>query len=193
MKAQTEELEKVRGQLSDLQKAVGDVVPSTIEKLLAASGIEQFAQGALELGTQIATQIIQGIATTLKGGIDFNSLLEVSQIGIAANLKAANPDIHSFTESLQIASDVVDQLRQREQTLPVSLGQLIQNFQGTASAATRAGVSINEQIDILDKATRATAALGLEQSRLPTFLSEIYAGISASRILWRDRLASRKT
>jgi hypothetical protein len=100
-------------------------------------------------------------------GVKFNQTLQDARLGVAAILRQFNPTaFKSLTEAMATSGAAIEELKKKAVESPASFRQLVQGFQGIAGAATSAGVSLRNQVDLVVLMSQALAGLGIRPEQL---------------------------
>lgn len=123
------------------------------------------------IGQAAALAGIGGFGYLFKSGIEqgikFNAALQDATLGIAAIQKQFNPEkFKTFDQAMRSASTAVDLLREKAVKSPASFQQLVTAFQGLSGAATSAGISMRDQVDLVVLMSQALAGLGIRSEQI---------------------------
>lgn len=131
----------------------------------ASAGISRLVTGAAALAG------IGGFGYLFKSGIEqgirFNAALQDATLGIAAIQKQFNPEkFKNFDDAIRSAGNAVELLREKAVKSPASFQQLVTAFQGLSGAATSAGISMKNQVDLVVLMSQALAGLGIRSEQI---------------------------
>jgi hypothetical protein len=100
-------------------------------------------------------------------GVKFNQTLQDARLGVAAILRQFNPQgFKTLTDAMTVSAAAIEELKKKAVESPASFRQLVQGFQGIAGAATSAGISLRNQVDLVVLMSQALAGLGIRPEQL---------------------------
>jgi hypothetical protein len=125
------------------------------------------------------TTLGAAFAALVSKGIAFNSTMEQAQLGVASVLDTFDKtgDLGGFSGSIDVSAASLEELRKAAVDSPATFEELVEGFQGTASAAASAGLSIRQHIDLVTQMSMAVKAMGINGSgQLQQEMSSILTG-----------------
>lgn len=160
--------------MSTAQTGINIVV--TADTLRASQNLQQFlantTAGLKSMAASVAALAgIGGLGylftNAIRSGIRFNAALQDATLGIAAIQKQFNPErFKNFSDAVNVAASAVDLLKDKATKSPASFQQLVTAFQGVTGAATSAGVSLKQQVDLVVLMSQALAGLGIRSEQI---------------------------
>ncbi|PTX93360.1 hypothetical protein DB345_17280 [Spartobacteria bacterium LR76] len=134
--------------------------------------------------------VVAGFAKMISSGVEFNSTLENSQLGIAAVLKQFDQTgrFADFDAAMEASAAAIELLKQKAMESPASFDELVQAYQGAAGAMAASGMTIEQQIDTIVTMSQTLAGLGIQSSQILQETRAILTGnitedAAAARIL----------
>lgn len=109
-------------------------------------------------------------------GVEFNSLLENSRLGLAATFKTFQKDIKDFDEALRSADMVLESLKSKAMESPAELRDLVSAYQGLAPAMFAANVPLAKQADLVVMMSQALAGMNIRPDQLLQEANAILTG-----------------
>ncbi|MBI1178005.1 hypothetical protein GC207_11280 [bacterium] len=109
--------------------------------------------------------------------VSFNKQMETSRLGIAAILRSMNPDrVTDFNQALKISDALLEQLKVKSLESAATYGELVELFQSTTAAQSRAGIPLNQQVQLALDLANAVRAVGLEGRQLTQESRDLLTG-----------------
>lgn len=154
-----------------------------------------FGMGAgLGLGAAAAYELVNGIRAAFEGtkglveeGVKFNAELENVRLGVAAALRAFDPDKYrTFNAALVQSNDVIEEMKQKSLQFGLNFSNLAEQYQATVGAMFKGGVSdLQKQIDLSVTLNKSMQAMGIEGARATRDIIDILNGVSTRTVAGR--------
>lgn len=141
---------------------------NTLTVRLALAGASQVSSGLAHLGREVTDfgrklNVAVGVAgaaafgafvaassKAIRSGFDLNASLEDSRLRLAALQRSLRPDtFRTFDAAMRTAGDALDLLQSRAKESPASLNEMVEGFEAVTGAATAAGLSLEQQVDLV--------------------------------------------
>lgn len=126
------------------------------------------------VGIDLGARLVSGLSgvpsilqNAVKEGVQFNSTLEQSKLGIAAVLKQFQPErFQNFNDALIESGNAIDLLKKKAVESPASFQTLTQALQAVTGPATSAGIALNNQVDLVVNLSQALKGLGIREEQI---------------------------
>lgn len=147
---------------------------SAARSTLAALARQIWSGALLSVGHRLVgalSQIPVYLSQATRIGIAFNDQLENATISIAGVLKGIAPDqFKTFDSAMATSAAVVEELKQQAKETRATFGELLDQFQGSASIFARANIPLEKWTKTAQMLSQAVAGIGLPawQARMET-------------------------
>ena len=144
----------------------------TQQKLNELHGVlKSIATGVgIAIGQRLTDAFVRlpaAISNAIKQGIQFNATLQDAQLGIAAVLKQFEPEKYrDFQSAMKASAGAIDLLKQKALESPATFQQLVSGFQAVSGAATSAGISLKDQVELIVLLSQTLAGLGIRSEQI---------------------------
>lgn len=130
----------------------------------------------------------------MKAGVDFNSTLEDTQIGIASVLGTLNrytdatgsliTGQEKFNVAMADSAGIQEQLKNAALTTTASYVQMVEGFQTGLAPMAKAKIAQGDMVEATQRLTQAMGALGVPMHQLPIEMRQFFEGdFARSRLL----------
>lgn len=117
---------------------------------------------------------IPALLSPLKRGLDFNREMDTSEVGIA-NVLAKFGDLNAEAAKAE-AAKAMQQLIELEPKTAGTMSSLVQGFMATLAPAQAAGMSVQQNIDLVGRFANALANAGIPAEQLGQEMRSIMSG-----------------
>lgn len=173
IKSDLAELKKLQAELKKTDETTKQLSTTTEKVGTSFSAGVRFGAGFFSVQTAVAAaghavnQLVQNIVEFQKEGVRFNSVLENSQIGVAAVLKAMDPQkFDTFAKAMGTSGEVMTMLKAKAVETSATFEELVSTYQGTAAAMMRNGFTLKQQVDLIVTLSQAIRGLNLPSDQL---------------------------
>lgn len=127
-----------------------------------------------------------GLGSLIRRGIEFNSVIETSQLGIAAILAStqrvtdeygqALTGAERFAASIEKSAEIQERLQAINLETSATYREIVQTYQSIAAPAAANKFTIEETLQLTKLTTQATKALGLESNQVVQESRDLLSG-----------------
>lgn len=95
-------------------------------------------------------------------GVEFNSVVEGAQLGIASVLKTFYPERYkSFNDAIAGSTTLIAALKKESALTSATFSSLLETYQGTAGAMAAANIPLEKQVKLTSDISKGMSALGI--------------------------------
>jgi len=145
-------------------------------------GIFSFAEGALHMVESVIGKFKELVST----GMEFNRLMENSQIALAGAFRSVDPGL-SFMEAKQKGGDAIDSLKEKALDLGVNFEALLDTFKVNVPTMWEAGIRDTQQmINLITLLNQVAAAKGIDGFQAQRDIIDLLNGQGNRTILGKE-------
>lgn len=116
-------------------------------------------------------------SAAIKEGLRFNAVLQDAGTGVAAILRATNPQKYGdFQTAMRASAAAVEMLKKSAEESPASFESLLGGFQATAAGAAKANLTMKEHISLVLAISQALATLKIPEQQMLTEMRGLFTG-----------------
>jgi hypothetical protein len=190
IQTQQDDLNKLIGGLKDVKKGTDEAAQSGfgLKQAFEFAGANQLIDRLVETLKQVPEQFIEMI----KGGVEFNAMIQNLTIGLAGVLAQTQPEKFANFEAAKAgALGYVDLLKAKANELGTAYTDMFESFEHVQAVLSQAGIkNVQEQIDLSVALNRALQAVGVSANVAARDVPDILAGMATRAVVGGGRMAA---
>ena len=145
--------------------------------------------GAIDVGKRIVDSLLripEALKKAVDQGLEFNRMMQNSQIGIAGGFRSVDPSL-SFAEAKEKGGEALDSLKQKSLELGINFEALIDTFKVNVPIMWQAGIrDTQKMIDMITLLNQVAAAKGIDGFQAQRDIIDIMNGMGQRTILGKE-------
>lgn len=187
----TVEIEKVATALDRVGKEGSDAAKGADKASRSMSNVSGTASAAATavkafIGAWAVKEVVGGMASLVRTGIEYNSVLEQSRLGIASLVSAFGEIVDAngkriegeaaWQASLAISEDMQERLKIKALQTTAEYEDLVQALQFSVGPALQAAFDPNQIVDFTTAVAQSAAAIGIPMQQLGQEVRSLFQG-----------------